>query len=165
MDKQEKRRYTYRKLSELSLIDDFLFGLYIQEATAEEIKELIECLLGMKIAEINLSEKQHTILNDPEKHSVRLDAFVKDTDGNIYNIEVQASDIRCLEKRMRYNQSLIDRENMESGTFQYDKLPNTIIIFIVDRDVFGKGLYRYTFKKPALKTTRCFLRTKQLRSC
>lgn len=40
---------------------------------------------------------------------------------------------------------------MESGTFQYDKLPNTIIIFIVDRDVFGKGLYKYTFKKTCLE--------------
>lgn len=126
MDKPEKRKYTYRKLSELSLIDDFLFGLYIQEATAEEIKELLECLLGIKIAEIKLAEKQHTILNNPQKHSVRLDAFIKDANGNIYNIEVQASNIEYLEKRMRFNQSLIDRENIESGTFNYETLPHTI---------------------------------------
>lgn len=47
---------------------------------------------------------------------------------------------------MRYYQSLIDREQMPSGEYDYNILPKTIIIFVTDFDPFGEGLYRYTFE-------------------
>lgn len=47
---------------------------------------------------------------------------------------------------MRYYQSLIDREQMPSGEYDYNKLPKSVIIFVTDFDPFGEGLYRYTFE-------------------
>lgn len=44
-----------RKLSELSLIDDYLFGLFVQESKNEEmLKELIERMLDIKLSKVRL---------------------------------------------------------------------------------------------------------------
>ncbi len=153
METDEKRGYKFRRLQELSLIDNYLFGLFAQEAEPEEIKELIECLLSIKISEISLTQKQRSIMHDPESRGIILDAFVTDTEGNIYNIEVQASRFKDIPKRMRYHQSLIDRDHMPSGEYNYKLLPKTIIIFVLNYDIFGKGLFRYTFKNTCLEDT------------
>lgn len=146
METAVKEEHKFRRLCELSLIDNFLFGLFIQEAEPEEIKKMLECMLGMKITEVEVFNRQQSILQDPGTRNVILDAYVRDVSGNIYNIEVQASRIKNIPKRMRYYQSMIDRDVMPAGKYDYDRLPRTIIIFVTDYDVFGKGLYRYTFK-------------------
>ena len=148
----DEARYK-RKLSDLSLIDDHLFGLFIQEAGSEEIlKGLIERMLDVKISKISLKQKQHEISNDPDLHGIRLDAFVQEENSNtLYDIEVQTVDTKNIPKRMRYYQSLIDREQMPSGEFDYNILPKTVIIFVTDFDPFGQGLYRYTFENTCLE--------------
>ncbi len=143
----DNKKRNFRKLSELSLIDDYLFGLFIQENDSDElIREMLEIMLDKKIKSIKFADNQHTIMNDTDKKGIRLDAIVVDTDGVIYNVEVQTANFEYLPKRMRYYQSMIDRENMSSGETDYNKLPKTIIIFVADFDMFGKGLYRYSFK-------------------
>ena len=143
---ENDKRYK-RKLSELSLIDDYLFGLFVQETSNEEIfKSMIECMLGVKIKEIHIKQKQHEISAEPDFQGIRLDAFLQGDDKTLYNIEVQTSSKGNLAKRMRYYQSLIDREQMPSGEYDYSRLPKTIIIFVTDFDPFKKSLYRYTFR-------------------
>lgn len=143
---EDEKRYK-RKLSELSLIDDYLFGLFIQEAGSEEVlKGLIERMLDIKVSKVSLKQKQHEISNEPDLHGIRLDAFIQDDLNTLYDIEVQTVNQNNIPKRMRYYQSLIDREQMPSGEYDYCKLPKTIIVFVTDFDLFGKGLYRYTFE-------------------
>ena len=148
----EDEKWYKRKLSDLSLIDDYLFGLFIQEAGSEEIlKGLIERMLDIKLAKVSLKQKQHDISAEPDLHGIRLDAFVQDDEDTLYDIEVQTVNHYNLPKRMRYYQSLIDREQMPSGEYDYDKLPKTIIVFVTDFDLFHKGLYRYTFENTCLE--------------
>ncbi len=147
-----------RKLSDLSLIDDYLFGLFIQEAGSEEIlKGLLERMLDIKISHLHLKQRQHEISNIPDMHGIRLDAYIEDDMNTLYNIEVQVSNKFNIPKRMRYYQSLIDREQMPSGEYDYNKLPKTIIIFVTDFDPFGKGLYRYTFENICMKNNSVML--------
>ncbi len=146
----EKRKW--RKLSELSLIDDYLFGLFIQEAGSEEVlKGLVERMLDIKVSKVSIKQQQHEISNEPNLHGIRLDAFIQDDINTLYDIEVQTVNKNNIPKRMRYYQSLIDREQMPSGEYDYDKLPKTIIIFVTDFDLFGKGLYRYTFENTCVE--------------
>lgn len=143
---EDEKRFK-RKLSELSLIDDYLFGLFIQEAGSEEIiKGLIERMLDIRLGKVSLKQKQHEISAEPDLHGIRLDAFVQDDRETLYDIEVQTVNNYNIPKRMRYYQSLIDREQMPSGEYDYGKLPKTIIVFVTDFDLFKKGLYRYTFE-------------------
>lgn len=153
-----------RRLSDLSLIDDYLFGLFIQEAGSEEIlKGLIECMLDVKINHVRLKQPQHSISNEPNLHGVRLDAFLEDDENTLYNIEVQVANKGNIPKRMRYNQSLIDKEQMPSGEYDYDKLSRTIIVFVCDFDLFDKGLYRYTFKNICMEDTSLELGDKTIK--
>lgn len=47
-----------RKPSELSLIDDYLFGLFVQESKNEEIlKGMIERMLDIKLSKVRLKQK------------------------------------------------------------------------------------------------------------
>ena len=124
----------------------------MQETSNEEIfKRMIECMLGVKIKEIRIKQKQHEISAGPGCQGIRLDAFFQGDDNTLYDIEVQTSSIKNLPKRMRYYQSLIDREQMPSGKYDYNRLPKTIIIFVTDFDPFKKGLYRYTFRNTCVE--------------
>ena len=159
--KQEKQ---WRQLSELSLIDNYLFGLFIQHVKNEDIiKGIVERMLDIKISHIHIKQQQHEILNAPRFHGVKLDAFLEDNEKTIYNIEIQISNTGNIPKRMRYYQSMIDKEQMPSGSTDYNILPKTIIIFVNDFDLFDKGFYRYTFKNICLEDTSLSLNDESIK--
>lgn len=86
---EEEKRYK-RKLSDLSLIDDYLFGLFVQEAGNEDIlKELLECMLDIKINRVHIKHRQHDVSNEPNLKGIRLDAYVQDDKETLYDVEVQ----------------------------------------------------------------------------
>ena len=51
----------------------------------------------------------------------------------------------ALERRNRYYHSQIDMELLLSG-MEYEKLPDSYVIFICDFDPFGREKYQYTFE-------------------
>ncbi len=88
---------------------------------------------------------QKTIMAAYGKKGVRLDVYLDD--GKIiYNVEMQATSVRNLPKRSRYYMGEIDANQILRGQ-EYDQLKPTYIIFICKFDPFGKGRYRYTFRK------------------
>ena len=51
-----------------------------------------------------------------------------------------------MRRRARFYQGLIDTPLLKSGRkTRYKHLPPTIITFITQKDIFGKGLAKYTF--------------------
>ena len=76
---------------------------------------------------------------------IRVDLFVTDEQGNIYNVEVQTTNQPNLPKRMRYYQSVIDINVLNPGA-DYRTLRKSFIIFICNHDPFGLGKVRYTFE-------------------
>lgn len=76
---------------------------------------------------------------------MRLDAYVNDGEGTVYDIEMQAATSNLLPRRTRYYQSMIDLQLVDKGR-DYDTLNNSYIIFICLSDLFGKDLYVYTFE-------------------
>ncbi len=88
---------------------------------------------------------QKGIKPDVEAKSVRLDVYVKDGKGTVYDIEMQVADTKELPKRTRYYQSLIDLQLIDKVQ-AYKKLKLSYIMFICPFDVFGKGRHIYTFE-------------------
>lgn len=80
---------------------------------------------------------QHEIKN-LKGHSVTLDILARDTDGKPMNVEVQRADKGAEVKRARYNSSLMDAEALGKGE-DYDKLPESYVIFITENDVMKGG--------------------------
>lgn len=89
-------------------------------------------------------EEQKGINIARDSKSVRLDVYVADEKGTVFNIEMQVINNKNLAKRTRFYQSMIDLNSLEKGK-NYTELPQSLVIFICRFDPFGKGLCKYTF--------------------
>ena len=128
----------------LGIANDFMFGKIMQDA--ELCKELLQRILpDLEIDHIEYPEAQKGIRPDVDAKSVRLDVYVRDGKGTVYDIEMQVADTRELPKRSRYYQSMIDLQMIDKGQ-HYKELKPSYIIFICPFDLFGKGRHLYTFE-------------------
>ena len=157
---------TIKPIEKLTIVDDFMFGAVM--SYPQYCKPLLEMILGVKIRKIEYPELQKAIDKRYDSKSVRLDVYVEDADGTIYDIEIQTTDKKNLPKRTRYYQDMIDLHILEKGA-DYTKLRKSFIIFICTYDPFGKGRYVYRFENRCLEdstlalgdgTTKIFLNTK-----
>ena len=109
-------------------------------------KPLLEFILGVKIKKLVYTNDQETISSDVlTAKSIRLDVYVEDNAGTIYDIEVQTTNKYNLGKRTRFYQSMIDVRTLEKG-HNYKKLRKSFIIFICNYDPFNKNRLIYTFR-------------------
>ncbi len=132
------------KWEELGISNDFLFGKVMQDA--DLCKELLQRILpDLDIDHVEYPELQKAIKEDYEAKGIRLDVYVNDGKGTVYDIEMQAVTSKCLPRRSRYYQSMMDLQLVDKGQ-DYDTLNNSYIIFICLSDLFGKGHYLYTFE-------------------
>ncbi len=138
----------YKDLSELTLMDDYMFGAVMQDERLA--KTLIEAILGIKLRRIEYVEPQKAMKVQYEARGIRLDLYVEDESGNIYNVEVQTTNKRNLPKRMRYYQSIIDLHILTPGA-DYKELKRSYVIFICGYDPFGRGRYVYRFENRCLE--------------
>ena len=91
-----------------------------------------------------------------ESKGIRLDVYVTDEEGTVYNIEMQQGENINLAKRTRYYQGNIDLDWIQKGE-DYRKLNKSFIIFICTFDPFKKGRHIYTFKNICLQDTNIIL--------
>ena len=88
-----------KRIEDLNLEDDFLFSRVMSD---EEICRIVlEKLLNISIKKIVLPEQQKTIDLLLDSKGVRLDIYVNDDVGTIYNCEMQRGKRGQLPKRSR----------------------------------------------------------------
>ena len=156
LEKQEKTESTqqnidfttssesFRPLQDLNLIDDYMFDIATMDL--ETCKSIIELSLNIRIQEIRWQQSQKVIHNLPGKRGIRLDFYVRDINGTVFNVEMQKRNGGNLPKRTRYYSALLDAPLLKKGEKQFDQLPETYIIVICGFDLFKKGKYRYRFR-------------------
>ncbi len=130
------------------LDDDFLTKCF--EGDTASIELVLQIVLekpDLKVLDVRTQVFVENLLN----RSVRLDILATDSTGAKLNVEVQRSDKGAERKRARYNSSMMDANLLKKGE-DFDKLPETWVIFITENDVMGKGLPLYPIE-------RCFLGT------
>ena len=130
-----------KTLQDLTIKDNFLFGAVMMDA--ELCRELLELVLGFRIAKVTVSREKSFVYH-PEYKGVRLDIIAADEKNTHYNVEMQVSRKSKPGKRSRYYHSQIDMDLLLSG-HGYAELPDAYVIFICDFDPFGRKKYRYTF--------------------
>ncbi len=157
-----------KTIQELNLEDDFLFAKVMSDK--EICRKILEKILGVSIREVSMPVTQKTIQMLYEGKGIRLDAYVNDDEGTVYNVEMERGKKRrvVLPKRARYYQGNIDLDIISVGE-DYKELKKSFVIFICTFDPFGEGRHIYTFENrckenPALalgdETTKIFLNTK-----
>ena len=72
-----------KKLEELTIVDDFMFGAVM--SNPKLCKQLLELILNVKIKSIKYPELQKSIANRYQSKSVRLDVYVEDNKNTVYN--------------------------------------------------------------------------------
>ena len=160
--------YRIKTWEELTIQDNFLFQKVMQNKRI--CKHLIELILQIKIKEISFPETEKTMGARYDRKSIRLDVYVKDETGRVFDIEMQCTDGHddALAKRTRYYQGSIDMDLLEKGHI-YEELKPTFIIFICTFDPFHQGLPIYTLRNRCIEqeglelgdqTTKLFLNCK-----
>lgn len=131
-------------IQNLNLSDDFLFDVATVDLNVCKI--ILELSLNIKIRSIRWKEGQKVIHNLPGKRGIRMDFYVEDEDGRIYDVEMQKRNRGHIPKRTRFYQALVDAPLLKSGEEGFDNLNTTFIVVICTFDLFGCGKYRYTFE-------------------
>ena len=129
-------QYKIVPLSELPLHADFMFGQVMR--SGEICKLFLEALLGVPIQRIEFLDRQKDFTDSYEYHGIRLDVYLKDEAGTVFNVEIQAERRDGLPKRVRYYQSGIDRGELPKGV-NYVNLSDSYIIFVCNFDYFHIG--------------------------
>ena len=128
--------YKIIPLSELPLSNDFMFS---QVMRSEEICKLfLEALLGLEIRRIEYLDRQKDLTDSYEYHGIRLDVYLKNEAGTVFNVEMQADRQNDLSKRVRFYQSGIDRSELPKGA-DYTSLSDSYVIFVCNFDYFHIG--------------------------
>ena len=134
------------------LDDDFMTKCF--DGNPESIELVLQIVLDkpdLKAIDVRTQVFVENLLN----RSVRLDVLATDSTGKKYNIEVQRADKGAGKKRARYNSSMLDTNVLKKGE-EFDKLPETFVIFITENDVIGRGLPLYRIERCILETDELF---------
>ncbi len=139
----ERKKNMVKRFEELEFKDDFMFCIIMKNP--KYCKPFLETVLGVKINHIEYPSSQESIDLSLDAKSVRLDVYVEDGKGTVYNIEMQTANKYNLPKRMRYYQGIIDLNILEKGR-DYRDLKKSYVIFVCTFDLFGKGRHVYMFE-------------------
>ena len=140
-------------LKKLNLADNYLFTKVMMDE--ELCRRVLQEILQVPIRRVVAVTEEKTIQILPDSKGIRLDVYVGDEAGTVYDVEMQTGRRSELPKRMRYYQGNIDLNLIAKGA-KYSELRRSFIIFICTFDPFRSGRHIYTFentcsKEPDLK--------------
>ncbi len=123
--------------------DEFMSAVFSDDIETTQL--LIRILLNRNDLTVTKSMSQVQKTNLFGK-SVKLDVVAEDIFKTEYNIEIQRADAGAGARRIRYHQAMLDSHTLQKGG-SYKDLPNLYIIFILEHDIFEKGLPVYRVNK------------------
>lgn len=152
-----------KKLAEMNLLDDFLFGSVVTYPEIGErfVKILLKTIFGREFKRLSVTAQKVFYGADTNRHGARLDVYLEPEEGEgleeraaVYDVEPDqrdnASDIRALPRRMRFYHGKIAARNLNSGA-DYNKLKDVVVIMIMPYDPFGQDRMVYTVKNKCVE--------------
>lgn len=132
------------KLQELNLLDRFLFDETMENL--EAYQAAVSILLEEEVELMERPETEKELRISPELRQIRLDVISMDVSNKLYYTEMQQRDTKNLRKRSRFYQAQLDVSLLEPGSKDFNSLNDSCFILVAPFDIFGRGLYRYTFE-------------------
>ena len=139
-----------KSLQDLTLLDRFLFAEVMEDPRTFE--NVLSIILGKDISIQGNPQSEHEFRTSPLKRQVRLDIWAEDEDDSVYNVEAQKENTKNLPHRSRFYQALIDSKLLLPGEVDFSNMKDCYSIIIAPFDLFGKGLYQYTFQMTCNET-------------
>ena len=148
-----------RKLEELNLLDDFLFGSVVSYPGIGEqfARILLRIIFHREFGKLTVVSQKNYYGIDTDKHGARLDVYLEEEElpqgalenATIYDVEPEQKNservVVSLPKRVRFYHARIDAGSLKSG-MDYHTLKNVIIIMITPYDPFGLDRMVYTIQ-------------------
>lgn len=151
---------TEKTIQDLNLEDDFLFAKVMSDR--EIWRKVLEKILKEPIKDVVIPATQRTIDILYEGKGIRLDVYVNDDKGTVYNVEMQRGKRRELPKRNRYYAGSIDLDLISSG-MPYTALKKAYVIFICIFDPFQEKRHLYTFENICREDTSLTLQDESIK--
>ncbi len=148
-----------RKLEELNLLDDFLFGSVVSYPGIGEqfARILLRIIFHREFGKLTVISQKNYYGIDTDKHGARLDVYLEEQElpqdsfenVTVYDVEPEQKNsekvVTSLPRRVRFYHARIDAGSLESGT-DYHTLKNVVIIMITPYDPFGLNRMVYTIQ-------------------
>ena len=140
-------------LEQFRLIDDTFFDAHM-DGNIEAMQLLLNTFFHRDdiIVQEVVTQKS---ANNLYGRSARFDVIAVDSDGKIYNCEIQRANEGANPKRARFNNSLIDSREINKGT-KYKDFPEIWVIFITENDIFGTQLPMYHVERSIIELNKPF---------
>ncbi len=155
MERDEKEKWRQKFLVILEgfrlLDDDFMTAAF--QDNLECVDLVLQIILGNPNIRATKVITQDTLKN-LQGRSVRLDIHAW-ANQQEFNIEIQRGGKGAAERRARYNSSLMDANTLLSGE-DYDRLPESYVIFITETDVLGMSQPMYVIERTIKGSNRTF---------
>ena len=133
-----------KPLKELNLLDKFLFDEAMDDP--ENVKTMLDIILSQNTNLKHPPQTEKEQRTSTDNRQIRLDVYAIDEDDVIYEVEAQKENTHNLPKRSRLYQGIIDSKLLPPGVVDFNLLNEVLIVLITPFDLFGYGLYRYTFQ-------------------
>lgn len=154
---EEMKERARKRLAEMNLLDDFLFGSVVAFPKIGEqfVRILLKTIFGREFKFLSVTAQKVLYGVDSNLHGARLDVYIepeeKDVEDRItvYDIEPDqkdsVSDIRNLPRRVRFYHGKIIARSLGTGV-SYEELKNVVVIMVLPFDPFGLNRMQYTVK-------------------
>ena len=144
----------YRVLiQKLRLIDDTFFNVCFDNYT-----EGMQLLLRIFFDRDDLVVRRVVTQQSADNlygRGVRFDVLAEDSEGKLYDCEVQRANEGAISRRARYNSSMMDSRELAKGA-EFSALPETWVIFITENDMYGEGFPLYHVERIIQELQRPF---------
>lgn len=129
-------------LAGLTLLDDDFMTIVFDrniEATELVLNVILE-RNDMRVIEVVAQrEYRNPVMGG---RSIRLDIYARDSEGKVYDIEVQNDDAGADVHRARFHSSMLDTKMLREGQ-RFHKIHDSYVIFITKNDYMKLGLPMY----------------------
>ena len=140
-------------IQKFRLIDDTFFNVCFDNYT-----EGMQLLLRIFFDRDELIVKQVVTQQSADNlygRGVRFDVLAEDSEGKLYDCEVQRANEGATPRRARYNSSMMDSRELAKGA-EFSELPETWVIFITENDIYGAGYPLYHVERIVQELQRPF---------
>lgn len=137
------REERIRESREFNLLSDVFLSVALDDVPA--CQHIIRVLTGKEDLMVKQVRTQYVIAKINSR-TVRLDVLAEDSEGKLYQIEIQRQDTVDHPRRVRYYGALADSEFLAKGR-EYYELPDRLQFYISEKDIWKEGETVYPVTK------------------
>ena len=139
-------------LQQLTMMSDLLARNVLKDpACAAYVLQVILEDSSLQIESLTVQKDYKNLYG----RSATLDCVVRDAAGKLYDVEIQQDNEGAQPARARYYSALLDMNTLDPGE-QFDRLPESYVIFITQGDIPGDGLPIYHISRIIEETGKKF---------